>query len=307
MGYYEAARSRVRAQHWAGMIGTALVIAVAQLGGPTSPIFTLPIYLLFVAINIGIASVMLVLDRNREALMDELAAANLGLRTEQERSAALQTQLLAQAREAGITEERQRLSREIHDTVAQNLVAIIAQLEAATSAPDSPERDRRLALADSAAREALAEARRAVHALASPRLDDDDLPLALDDLLGEWRETTGLGGELTVAGEAAPSGHDDDLLRVAQEALSNVAKHARANRADVRLAYADGGVRLAVVDDGAGFVPSQASGGYGLLGMETRLGVIGGRLDVRSAPGEGTRVEAWVPLAAPAPQAPRGG
>ncbi|HHW83374.1 MAG TPA: hypothetical protein GX743_06100, partial [Actinomycetales bacterium] len=74
MGYYEAARSRVRAQHWAGMIGTALVIAVAQLGGPTSPIFTLPIYLLFVAINIGIASVMLVLDRNREALMDELAA-----------------------------------------------------------------------------------------------------------------------------------------------------------------------------------------------------------------------------------------
>lgn len=243
VGYYEAGRFAHPAQRAAGMIGTAVVISVAQVGGPRSMLFIPLIYLAFVVVNLAITGVMMLLDRQRERLFVELAEANAELRAEQERSARLRDQLVEQARNAGVAEERARLSREIHDTVAQDLVAVIAQLTAASDAPDAGEQARRLAVADSAAREALAEARRAVKALASPRLDDTDLPLALDDLLGAWREATGLGGELSVTGRATASGHDDALLRVAQEALANVAKHARARRADVTLAFEPAGER----------------------------------------------------------------
>ncbi len=293
LGYYE---SGLLAQRWwriAGMVGTALVIAIAQVGGPRSALFLPLVYLAFVAVNLGVTALMSLLDRQRERLFVDLGRANTELRAEQERSALLRDQLVAQAREAGVTEERARLSREIHDTVAQDLVAIIAQLDAASGASDPAERDRRLALVDTTAREALDEARRAVRALASPRLDDTDLPLALDDLLGSWREATGLGGELTVNGVARASGHDDALLRIAQEALANVAKHARARRADVALAFGEG-VRLTVRDDGVGFDPDAVRSGFGLAGMRARMDALGGTLEVGSSP-DGTTVTAGLP------------
>ncbi|HHU37692.1 MAG TPA: sensor histidine kinase [Propionibacterium sp.] len=299
IGYYESAQFRSRAGRIAGMAGVAVVIAVAQVGGPRSVLFTPPVYGAFVAINLAITALMAALDRKREALFVELTRTNDELRAEQARSASLRDQLVAQAREAGIAEERARLSREIHDTVAQDLVAIIAQLDAASAAPDPTERDRRLAAVDTTAREALAEARRAVRALASPRLDGADLPLALDDLLGQWRGTTGLGGELRVIGQPASGGSDDVLLRIAQETLANVARHARARRADVTLTYADAdtdtGTRLEVTDDGIGFDSTAVSRGYGLAGMRVRLAAVGGTLEVATAPGEGTRVIAVVP------------
>lgn len=133
-----------------------------------------------------------------------------------------------------------------------------------------------------------------MRALASPRLDDAGLPLALDDVLGQWRETTGLGGEFTVTGDAAASAHDDALLRVAQEGLANVARHARARRADVSLDYgAD--VTLTVRDDGVGFDPDAATAGFGLAGMRARLAAAGGVLTVSSGPA-GTALTARVPL-----------
>lgn len=297
IGYLESAAFRSPPQRVAGMIGVALVIAVAQVGGPRSALFLPPVYAAFVAVNLAVTGLMLALGRRREALFAELARTNDELRAEQQRSASLRDQLVAQAREAGIAEERARLSREIHDTVAQDLVAIIAQLDAASAAPDAAERGRRLTVVDSAAREALAEARRAVRALASPRLDDADLPLALDDLLGQWRESTGLDGELQVVGRAAASDHDDVLLRVAQEGLANVARHARSRRADVVLEYGPDEASLKVADDGVGFDPAASRTGFGLRGMRDRLAAVGGRLDVRSTPGEGTRLVAHVPLA----------
>ena len=293
IGYYESARFRSKPQRVAGMVGVALVIAFAQVGGPRSVLFTPLVYAAFVAVNLLVTGLMLALDQRREKLFVDLEVANEELRAEQARSAALRDQLVAQAREAGIAEERARLSREIHDTVAQDLVAIIAQLEAASLAPDE-ERERRLAVVDAAAREALGEARRAVQALASPRLDDADLPLALDDLLGQWRTASGLEGELRVAGRAAASDRDDVLLRIAQEALANVAKHARARRADVTLTYTDVDVRLAVTDDGVGFDPDAARAGYGIAGMRDRLAAVGGRLEVSSS-SDGTEVSARVP------------
>lgn len=299
IGYYESARFPQPVQRVVGMVGVALVIAIAQVGGPRSVLFIPAVYAAFVAVNLAVTGLMLVLDRRREALFVELGRANDELRAEQQRSASLRDQLVAQAREAGIAEERARLSREIHDTVAQDLVAIIAQLDAASAAPDAAERDRRLGVVDAAAREALAEARRAVKALASPRLDDADLPLALDDLLGEWRAGTGLGGELRVLGRAAASGHDDVLIRVAQEGLANVAKHARARRADVVLEYGPASASLTIEDDGVGFDPTESVTGFGLRGMRERLAAVGGRLDLTSAPGEGARLVASVPLSDP--------
>jgi len=273
----------------------AFVIAIAQVGGPRSVLFTPIVYSLFAGVNLGVTGLMIALDRQRERMFTDLSRANAELRAEQHRSRLLQEQLVAQAREAGTTEERSRLSREIHDTVAQNLVAIIAQLDVAASETDPRERDRRLAVVETAAREALDEARRAVRALASPRLDDADLALALDDLLGQWREASGLGGELRVEGRAEASGHDDVLLRVAQESLANVARHARARRADVVLAYGRGGVTLTVEDDGVGFDPSARLEGFGVHGMHERLARIGGSLVVESVVGAGTTVRAVVP------------
>lgn len=299
IGYFESASFRSVPQRLAGMVGVALVIAVAQAGGPRSVLFIPLVYAAFVAINLAVTGLMFVLNHRRERLYVELARTNDELRAEQQRSATLRDQLVAQAHEAGIAEERARLSREIHDTVAQDLVAIIAQLDAASAAVDPAERDRRLSIVDAAAREALDEARRAVRALASPRLDDADLPLALDDLLGQWRGTTGLGGELRVIGQPASGGSDDVLLRIAQETLANVARHARARRADVTLTYADAdtdtGTRLEVTDDGIGFDSTAVSRGYGLAGMRVRLAAVGGTLEVATAPGEGTRVIAVVP------------
>lgn len=295
IGYYEVSRFGSPTQRIAGTVAIAHVVAFGQLGGRASPIFQPTIYLGFVGVNLAIALAMLTLDRRREELLVDLAAANAELRAERARSAALLDQNVAQAWEAGVTEERQRLSREIHDTVAQDLVAIISQLGAAADATDDVERERRLAVADSAARDALAEARRAVRALASPRLDVVELPLALDDLLGEWRAATGLAGELQVRGRARASGHDDALLRVVQEALANVTKHARARRADVELSYTDEAVRLEVRDDGVGFDPQVPHDGFGLPGMRARLALAGGQLRVHSAPGGPTTVCAQVP------------
>lgn len=277
------------------LAGTAAVIAVAQIGGIRSPIFTPLVYLLFVAVNLGIAGLMWFLDRQRQALTDEVSAANAELRAEKERSEALRERLVAQARESGIQEERSRLSREIHDTVAQDLVGIIAQLDAAQHAPDE-ERDRRLAVVDATAREALAEARRAVHALASPRLDDADLPAALGALAGQWQASTGVEAALAVEGDAVAGAHDDDLLRVAQEALANVARHAGAGKVELALAYRGGEASLTVSDDGAGFDPEETPAGHGLAGMRERLGRIGGTMVLMSAPGEGTVLVARVPL-----------
>lgn len=294
VGYYESGRFTARSTRVAGIVATALVIALAQVGGPRSLLFTPLVYAAFAAVNLAVTLLMLGLDRQRERLFVTLARTNDDLRAEQERSAALRDQLVAQAREAGIAEERSRVSREIHDTVAQDLVAIIAQLDAASDETDASARDRRLATVSTTARAALAEARRAVRALASPRLDAADLPLALDDLLGSWRTASGLDGELRVKGVAAATGRDDALLRIVQEALANAARHARASRADVALTYGDG-VRVEVADDGVGFDTDAVTRGFGLIGMRDRMASVGGWLEVASAPGEGTRVIAWVP------------
>ncbi|GAA4589863.1 signal transduction histidine kinase [Actinoplanes octamycinicus] len=236
----------------------------------------------------------------RNEIIDELAEANAKLETALQENAGLHAQLLAQAREAGVLDERQRMAGEIHDVLAQGLTGIVTQLEAAEAHPG--ERDRHLAAAKRLARESLAEARRSVQALRPQHLDDAGLPDALGEVVETWSGMHGVRADLITTGTARrllPE-IETTLLRTAQEALANVARHANAARVGLTLSYMEDMVTLDVRDDGAGFDPDQPrevtdSGGFGLSAMRERLARIAGSLAVESEPGGGTALSACVP------------
>ena len=215
---------------------------------------------------------------------------------------------LAQAnRRAGVLAERQRLSGEIHDTVAQGFTSIIMLLQAADADVDSEPAAARehLALALQTARENLAEARALVAALAPAGLEPGALDGALRRLTDTLPGHLGPPASFEVTGPALPLPRPVEvmLLRVGQEALANVRQHARARQVQVRLQYAEGQVGLMVTDDGVGFDPGPPGGGYGLPGMRARAEEAGGRLEVDSSPGCGTTVSVMVPVDAPGAQA----
>ncbi|WP_199434543.1 sensor histidine kinase [Qaidamihabitans albus] len=217
-----------------------------------------------------------------------------------EENAGLHRQLLTQAREAGVLDERQRLSREIHDTLAQGFTGIITQIEAARQAGDDPAgRERHLAAASALARDNLTETRRSVHALSPAALGDAGLPAALAGVVDRWSNLTGTAAEFTTTGTPLPLHPEVEmtLLRITQEALANVGRHARASRVGLTLSYMDDQVTLDVRDDGAGFEPDAATrnGAFGLRGMRHRVQRLAGTLAVESEPGEGTAISATVP------------
>ena len=160
---------------------------------------------------------------------------------------------MVQAREAGVTEERQRMAGEIHDTLAQGLTGIIAQLEAADhTRDDEGELSRHLGQAAALARSSLTEARRSVRALRPGQLEQASLPEALAELARGWSEQTGVAARLDTTGTPVRAGADVEaaLFRVTQEALSNVAKHAQAGRVQLTLSYTGDMLLLDVADDG---------------------------------------------------------
>ncbi|MFG6488787.1 sensor histidine kinase [Roseateles sp. BYS78W] len=192
--------------------------------------------------------------------------------------------------------ERQSLARELHDELAQHCTAI--RFEAAVA-----ERCTELAAAQDAARRAAHSAqslqlgvRRLLRQLRPTDLDALGLAAALQVLCAQraWPACRFEAAD----GESMSFGEDVDMAvyRVAQEALSNALRHAHATAVQVQLAVLPGGVRLSVQDDGLGFDASAETPGLGLLGARERAAALGGRLDVRSAPGQGTRVELWLPL-----------
>ncbi len=209
----------------------------------------------------------------------------------------------AQNKTVGVLEERARLAREIHDTIAQGLSGVITQLEAAEQAmpeqgrPDLPTVRRRLALAKELARDNLREARRSVDALRPGPLEDARLDAALAEVAGRWSRTSGVSATVTVEGTPRPLPGEAGtvLLRAAQEGLSNAAKHARAGRVAITLTYMDDEVTLDVFDDGIGFDPGARGSGYGLAAMRERARGVGGTLTVESAPGEGTALCLRIP------------
>ncbi|OIV38341.1 hypothetical protein BIV57_06255 [Mangrovactinospora gilvigrisea] len=209
---------------------------------------------------------------------------------------------------AGAAAERERLSREIHDTLAQNLTSVQLLLTAADRAwplpgDEGPARTH-VRMAEATVGDGLAEARRFVRALAPPRdLESGSLPDALRRLAARVSAEAGLDARVQVDGEPRPlpSAVEGALLRTAQGALANVRDHAAARTAVLTLGYHPDRVTLDVRDDGVGFdgPPSAAAGpgrGHGLPGLRARLAEVDGELIVESASGEGTAVAAVVPL-----------
>ncbi|MEQ4206511.1 sensor histidine kinase [Actinopolymorpha sp. B17G11] len=298
-----------------GIAGTAAVSALSQTGGMQEPSpAMIASYVALFAVNTVIAGTMCFFaviagrqHENRKATLAELAEANAKLTAMMEENAGLHTQLLTQAREAGVLDERQRMAREIHDTLAQGLTGIITQLQAADQAKDNPaEWQRHLDTAAVLARESLSEARRSVHAVRPEALEVARLPEALEDVVERWSAVNDVPASVTTTGTARPLHPEVEvtLLRTAQEGLANVAKHANATRVGLTLSYMEDVVTLDVRDDGAGFeignVPEAAGqqGGFGLTAMRQRVRRLAGRLEVESESGVGTAISASVPAIA---------
>jgi len=312
MGYFQAFNVLRGNWRYVGVGAFTFVTAASWIGGPVNiNTDTWWVYLVLVAFNMMLSGVFTYFGemtdqrnvKQKQALV-ELGKANAKLETALEENAALHAQLLIQAREAGVLDERQRMAREIHDTLAQGLAGILTQLQAAEQTSGEPETWRRhVTNAMNLARESLAEARRTVHAVGPAVLAEARLPDAISEVTRRWAEVTRIDAVLTTTGDPRPMHADVEvtLLRAAQEALANVAKHAQASRVGLTLSYMEDLVTLDVRDDGVGFDPNvkrtngSTSGGFGLAGMRQRVQRLAGRLDIESEPGGGTAISATVP------------
>jgi signal transduction histidine kinase len=312
VGYVHAFQYLKGRWRYAGVAVTSAVSAISYVGGAANiaagewwkwpAVSALTTVMATVAFHADVMS-----DRRnhrQKRALVELHKANVELETALAENAGLHAQLLAQAREAGVLEERQRMAREIHDTLAQGLAGILTQLQAAEQASHAPAVSRRhVGNAMDLARESLIEARRTVHAVGPSALAEARLPDAIGDVAERWSKVNRVEAVLTTTGDVRPVHTDVEvtLLRTAQEALANVAKHARAGRVSLTLSYMEDLVTLDVLDDGVGFRPgaeragTSADGGYGLTGMRRRVQLLAGRLDIESEPGGGTAVTVTVP------------
>jgi signal transduction histidine kinase len=325
-----------------GVAAVAVVAATAQTAGVhRATVFGVIVLLAVLAINVvpmcGLAWMDEAGDKHadqREHALAEVRKANQRLEATLAENAGLHEQLLTQAREAGILDERQRMAGEIHDTLAQGLTGIITQLQAAEQASGDPAGWRRhVSAATTLARESLSEARRSVQALRPEPLEKARLGDALTGVAERWSALHGITVRVTTTGAARPvwPAAEFALLRAAQEALANVGKHARATRVGLTLSYMENEIALDVRDDGQGFDPGRlpdelfrnaaapasltagrpegsaadgedtrggpghGAGGFGLAAMRQRIEGLSGTLQVESEPGGGTAISARLP------------
>ncbi|HWS90431.1 MAG TPA: two-component regulator propeller domain-containing protein [Pyrinomonadaceae bacterium] len=215
---------------------------------------------------------------------------------------------LRQVRErySAVLQERNRIAREIHDNLAQEILGISVQLEIVArtmaSAPDAARKhlDRARALV----RSSVAEARRYVWDLRSQSLDERDLPAALSEMTRRLTAESGVQTQFSVGGTFRPLAPqvENNLLRIGQEAVGNAVRHAQATTLSVSLDFGPREVRLEVKDDGRGFDAATYDGGrgghFGLVGMRERAEQMGGEADIKSEPGGGTQVVVRVPIEA---------
>ncbi len=195
----------------------------------------------------------------------------------------------------GALAERERLAREIHDTLAQGFTSLVMLIQAVEAELDHdvPEARRHLRLMDETARQNLAEARALVAGGAPADLDGASLSDALRRLAARHDATLEVTGPVRML----PAGPEVVALRACQEALANARKHAGSSvTVGVSLAYTDDSLMVSVRDDGCGFDPAAAGGGYGLAGLRARAVEVGGTAEVRSAPGHGTAVTVRLPV-----------
>lgn len=225
--------------------------------------------------------------------------------------------LFAARKQAGIAEERSRLAREIHDTLAQGLSAIVLHLETAdawferAAGSGNDEARQHVRRACELARANLEEARRSVHDLRAASLAGLDLPRALHRLAQTTTEATGIRVRCEVDNGLSrlPARIETGLYRIAQEALTNAVRHAAPTEVTIRLVAEGSTIQLSLADDGCGFDPNAVGAategdGFGLVGMRERAALLGGSLEIESRPHAGTQVIVRVPREDDPPAAP---
>lgn len=203
----------------------------------------------------------------------------------------------AQIEELAVVQERNRLAREIHDGLGHYLTAINIQLKAAQAmnAQDPKLAGEALNNAQTLTQEALTDVRRSISALRADPTTSRPLAETLSRLLAEIR-TTGIRAELEVEGTPQPLAPQIEftLYRAVQEGLTNVRKHAHASWVDLRLSYSEHAVQVTLTDNGVG--SDEPSGGFGLLGLQERVQLVGGTLRLTTARGEGFKIEVSIPI-----------
>jgi signal transduction histidine kinase len=211
------------------------------------------------------------------------------------------TRLSAQARQSAVMAERNRMARDIHDTLAQGFTGVIVQLEAveeAMSQNQAVKASGHLNRAGDLARESLREARRSVQALRPQALEEKPLSEALKDLIEKMTGGTTVQAEFTLRGQPRelPAEWEANILRIGQEVLTNVLRHARASEFKVQLAFDSREIRLEMRDNGRGFDPGGRHEGFGLQGMRERAEGMGSQISIQSGEGKGTVISIILPL-----------
>lgn len=211
-----------------------------------------------------------------------------------------QAMLVASEREQGSLAERQRVAREIHDTVAQGLISLVSLSRAAQSAIDAHDGERahkHLRMIESTAVENLSEARVMVANLSPEHLQERSLVQAITRVIDRSNEKGSIQYTLEVEGDARPLGPEKDLtaLRIVQEALANVHRHSLAENATVQLNYLPRALTISVSDDGVGFDATAPRTGFGLDGVSARVREVGGLFTLTSYPGVGTALNVRIP------------
>jgi signal transduction histidine kinase len=217
------------------------------------------------------------------------------------RRLAEQALTLSEARKhEAVLEERNRLARDIHDTLAQGLTGVIVQLGAAKKAfahDSAVAAHQHIQQAEEAARHSLGEARRSIKALRPSALERGNLAVVLADLIQKMTADTGVRTEFTTAGEPAALNPqtEENLLRIQQEILANALKHSGATLISTKLTFGENDIRLVVQDNGAGFDPAAAHEGYGLIGIRERVALMQGHVTIETARAAGTRYAIVLP------------
>jgi PAS domain S-box-containing protein len=211
------------------------------------------------------------------------------------------TCLSVQSRQSAVTAERNRLARDVHDTLAQGFTGVIVQLEAAADATSkglARETGDHLNRAGELARESLREARRSVQALRPQALEEKSWVEALENLMKKMTANTSMRSEFVLLGQPLPLPADweENLLRIGQEVLTNALRHAHATAFKTKLVFAPNVVRLESSDNGRGFDPEGKHEGFGLLGMRERVENMGGSIAIESEKGASSTILITLPL-----------
>jgi signal transduction histidine kinase len=211
------------------------------------------------------------------------------------------TRLSEKSRRSAVVAERNRLAREVHDTLAQGLTGVIVQLEAAEEAMTQSQPMKasgHLERASQLARESLQEARRSVRALRPHALEENSLRIALQELLVKVTADTPMTAKLTVDGEPRllPQEWENNLLRIGQEVLTNSLRHSQATEFCGRLSFGGREVSLHLRDNGIGFDPEGQHEGFGLQGIRERVETMAGKLAIQSEKGRGVSISIVLPV-----------